>query len=76
MDVCRIYAQTYGIQTICFVFNGLGPKPEEPLQRQDFPAYTIVWEDLQHACRLALELDTVADDYQQFNMHSHLAHGK
>ena len=76
MEICQIYARTYGIQTICFVFAGLGPKPTEKVTGEDFPPFAIVWEDLQHACRLALEIDSVPDDFQSFNMLSYLSHGK
>lgn len=42
----------------------------------DFPPFTIVWEDLQHACRLALEIERVPDDFQAFNMMSYQGQGK
>ena len=51
MEICRAYARTHGIQTICYQFNGLGPKPERAVQVQDFPPFTITWEDLVQACR-------------------------
>jgi nucleoside-diphosphate-sugar epimerase len=76
MEIARIYARTYSIQTICFLFNGLGPKPTEPMPQQDYPPFTVVWEDLQHACRLALEIESVPDHFQYFNMLSYLGHGK
>lgn len=75
-EICRTYARTYGIQTVCFVFNGLGPEPTEPLREQDFPPFRIFWKDLQHACRLALDIESVPDDYQDFNMLSMEGHGK
>jgi len=43
---------------------------------QDFPPFVIVWEDLQHACRLGLEIESVPDHFQEFNMLSYLGHGK
>ncbi len=75
-EICKIYARAYGIQTACFVFNGLDFKPKEPVLKKDFPPFTIVWEDLQHACRLALEIEEVPDQFQIFNMLSYLGHGK
>jgi len=75
-EICRTYAQTHGIQTVCFVFNGLGPNPTERDYGKDFPPFTVVWEDLQHACRLALEIESVPDYYQEFNMLSFEGHGK
>lgn len=76
MEICKIYSRTYDIQTVCFVFNGLGPKPTSSVTKQDFPPFTVVWEDLEHACRLALEIESVPDNFQDFNLLSYLAHGK
>jgi hypothetical protein len=42
---------------------------------EDFPPFTVVWEDLQHACRLALEIDAVPGGFQVFNLLSYLDHG-
>ena len=42
----------------------------------DFPPFTVVWEDLQSACRLALEIEEVPDGFQEFNMLSWEGHGK
>ena len=41
-----------------------------------FPPFTIVWEDLQLACRLALDIESVPDNFQDFNMLSYEGHGK
>ncbi len=76
MEVCRTYARTYGIQTICFLFNGLRPRPAEYNAGRDFPPFTIVFEDLEYACRLALEIESVPDNFQDFNMLSYEGHGK
>jgi len=76
IEICRVYARAYGIQTICLLFNGLGPKPTEPVSRSDFPTFTVVWEDLVHALRLALEIKSVPDNFQVFNILSYRAHGK
>ena len=76
MEICRAYARTYSIQTVCFQFNGLGPKPEAGVPGQDFPPFTITWEDLVQACRLALDIEAVPDDYQAFNLHSYMGQGK
>ena len=40
------------------------------------PVATIVWEDLQLACRLALEIESIPDCYQEFNMLSYEGHEK
>ena len=52
-EICRIYARAHGLQIVSFVFNGLGPKPGERAVEVDYPPFTVVWEDLQQACRLA-----------------------
>ena len=75
-EICRTYARTYDIQTICYVFNGLGLEPSGPIKGQDFPPFRIFWKDLAHACCLALDIDSVPDNYQEFNMVSMTAHGK
>ncbi|MBT4496567.1 MAG: NAD(P)-dependent oxidoreductase [Gemmatimonadetes bacterium] len=76
MEICEIYARAYGIQTVCFQFNGLGPRPDGAVVGQDFPPFTIIWEDLVQACRLALELESVPGNYQSFNLHSYPSQGK
>jgi nucleoside-diphosphate-sugar epimerase len=76
IELCKAYARTHGIQTIFFLFNGLGPKPTAPVSKQDFPPMVVVWEDLHHACRLALEIESVPDDCQVFHMFSYHSHGK
>ena len=75
-EICRAHARTYGIVTPCFLFNGLGPAPTEPVIGEDFPPHRIVWEDLQHACRLALEVEALPDNYEDFHLHSYLGQGK
>jgi hypothetical protein len=75
-EICRAYARAYDMQIISFVFNGLGPRPEAQVADADFPPFTVVWEDLQLACRLALEIEEVPDGFQEFNMLSWEGHGK
>ena len=43
---------------------------------QDFPPFYLVWEDLQYACRLALEIESVPGHFQALNMLSYLHHEK
>ncbi|MBM3279087.1 MAG: NAD(P)-dependent oxidoreductase [Candidatus Handelsmanbacteria bacterium] len=76
LEIARTWSRTHGIQTLCFLFNGLGPSPTSPIRGEDFPPFTVVWEDLQHACRLALEVESVPDNFQCFNLHSYLGQGK
>jgi UDP-glucose 4-epimerase len=76
IEMCRIYAQTYGLQIACFLFNGLHPKPEGPVQGEDFPPFTIVWEDLVEVCRLGLEVEQLPGNFQIFDLHSYQGHGK
>mgnify|MGYP005629709357 FL=1 len=75
-ELCRSWARAYGIETICFLFNGLGVAPTEPVVGKDFPPFFIVWSDLHTACKLALEIESVPDSYQEFNLHSHLGQEK
>ena len=75
-EICRIYARVYGIQTICFVFCHLGPRPERRKTTHDFPTMSIIYEDLARACRLALDIESVPDAYQEFVMFSYEGHGK
>jgi nucleoside-diphosphate-sugar epimerase len=75
-EICRIFARTYGIVTPCYLFNGLNAAATEPVTGRDFAPFTIVWEDLQHACRLGLEIEALEDNYQEFNLHSHVGQGK
>ena len=75
-EVCRTYAREHDITTLCFLFNGLGARPTQHVTGRDFPPFTIVWEDLEQACRLALEIETVPENYQEFDLHSYLAQGK
>lgn len=76
MEICKIYARAYGIQTVCFQFNGLRAQPEAPETAQDFPPFTITFDDLIEACRLAIEIESVPDDFQAFNLHSYLSQNK
>ena len=46
-EICRTYARAHGIQTISFLFNGLGPRPTQ--SAGDFQPFTVVWEDLHQA---------------------------
>ena len=74
-EICALYARTHRIHTACFLFNGLGSKPTEQHQA-DHPPFTVIYEDLQLAVRLALEIDEIPGFYQEFNMTSFERHGK
>lgn len=75
-EICRIFAREYGIQTISFHFLGLRPRPTEPVSGTDFHRFAIIHDDLAHACRLALDIESVPDGFQDFNMLSFEAHGR
>lgn len=75
-EICRTYARNHSIQTVCFLFNGLGDKPTAAHINEDFPPFTVVWEDLAHACRLAIESESIPDGFQSFNLLSYPGHGK
>lgn len=78
MEICRACARAHGIQTICFLFAGVGDAfdREQIAEMRDFPAFHINGEDLQRACRLALEIESVPDHFQDFNMLSYSGQGK
>ena len=76
LEMCRIYARTHGLEIVCFLFNGLRAKPAATVQGEDFPPFTIVWEDLVEACRLGLQAASIPGNYQVFNLHSYQGHGK
>lgn len=76
LEICRIYAHAYGIQTVCFQFNVLGDTPAGRITGGDCPAFMIVWEDLVSACRLALDVEAVPENFQSFNLHSASPQGK
>ncbi|MBT5872726.1 MAG: NAD(P)-dependent oxidoreductase [Candidatus Latescibacteria bacterium] len=75
-EIVKSYARAYKIHTLCYLFQGLRARPENPLVGRDFPPFTIIYDDLVHAVRLALELESVPDYFQHFNLHSHLGQGK
>ncbi|MEE2659298.1 MAG: NAD(P)-dependent oxidoreductase [Candidatus Latescibacterota bacterium] len=76
MEISRAYARQHGINTVWFLFNGVGPKPEKSQHDTDHPPFTVVWEDLVAASRLALEAEDLPDHYQYFNLTSYVEHGK
>ncbi len=76
MEISRAYAREYGIDTVWFLFNELGPKPQKHQEEGSHPPFTLVWEDLVTACRLALEVEDLPDHFQWFNLNSYLEHGK
>ena len=76
MEISRAYAREYGIDTVWFLFNLLGPRPVHHVERASYPPFTVVWEDLVNACRLAYEVEDLPDHYQWFNLNSYLGHGK
>jgi len=75
-EICRAYARACGLQIVSFVFNALGPKPDQAVRGKDLPPYTVVWEDLHQACRLALEVESVPGGFQEFDLLSFTGHGK
>lgn len=76
MEIVKIHARKYQINTICYQFNGLGPMPKKSVVKSDHPPFTIVYDDLVEACRLALEIESVPGYFQTFNLGSYLQQGK
>ncbi|MBT5872359.1 MAG: NAD(P)-dependent oxidoreductase [Candidatus Latescibacteria bacterium] len=75
-ELCNTLARCHRIHTLSFVFNGLSAGPVESLKGEDIPPFRLHWEDLQHACRLALDVASVPGYYQELNMHSFDIQGK
>jgi len=76
MEISRAYAREYGIDTVWFLLNEFGSKPETQQTEASHHPFTLVREDLVTACRLALEVEKLPDHYQWFNLNSYLEHGK
>ena len=74
-EICRTFARAHHIQTLCLLFCYLSPRPAST-NGQDFHRFHVIHDDLQEACRLALELESVPDDYQELNLLSLEGHGK
>lgn len=76
-EICRVFSQKHDLHTVYFVFNGLHPAPEAPATGPtETPPFVVVWEDLQQACRLALEVPSIPGNFQLFNMLSYSGPGK
>ena len=76
-EIVRAYARKFQIHTLCYLFQGLRARPDGgPHTHRDFPPFTIIYDDLVHAVKLALELEEVPDYFQHFNLHSHIGQGK
>jgi hypothetical protein len=76
LEICQIYARAYDIQTICLLMLGLRSKPVEPSVGKDYSPFAVVYDDLAHACKLALDIESVPGGFQEFNMLSFEGHGK
>ena len=74
-EICRVFSRAHGIQTAYFVFNGLGPAPEPADGPRVAPPFTVVWEDLHHICKLALEAESIPGDFQCFPVLSYRGPG-
>ena len=76
LQLCQAYAREHGLQVVCFLYCHLGAAPTERQVTRDFHPFSVVWEDVVEACRLAIEMEQVPGNYQSFNLHSHPGHGK
>ena len=76
-EICRTYARIYDYTDNLFLYSTVWVwRPSEPIKGEDFPPFRIFWKDLSHACCLALDIESVPDNYQEFNMVSMTAHQK
>ncbi len=75
-EIVRSFARRYEIHTVCYLFQGLRPRPTEPVLRESVKGFDIIYDDLAVACRQGLELPSVPGFYQAFNLHSHCGPGQ
>ena len=75
-EIVRSFARRYEIHTVCYLFQGLAPRPTEPSSKASVRDFLIIYDDLAVACRQGLELPSVPGYYQAFNLHSHYGPGK
>ncbi len=74
LQICRIFAETHGIQTLCLLFGQLGDLRPTPGGDRIVPPFKIIWEDLQRACRQALELESVPGNFQWMHLMTSTIH--
>ena len=75
-EIVKSFARRYEIHTVCYLFQGLRPKPTQPSSKTSVRDFLIIYDDLAVACRQGLELHSVPGFYQAFNLHSHYGPGK
>ncbi len=75
-EIVRSFARRHEIHTVCYLFQGLAPRPTEPASKTSTRDFLIIYDDLAVACRQGLELPSVPGFYQAFNLHSHYGPGK
>ena len=75
-EICRIYAQQFEITTPCLLFGGLYNAPVKPKPRHPFLSFMVIWEDVQQALRLSLDVESLPDYFQTFNILTYETTGK
>ena len=75
-EIVRSFALRHEIHTVCYLFQGLAPRPTEPSSKATVRDFLIIYDDLAVACRQGLELPSVPGYYQAFNLHSPLRPGQ
>ena len=75
-EIVKSFARRYEIHTVCYLFQGLAPRPTQPSSKASTRDFLIIYDDLAVACRQGLELHSVPGFYQAFNLHSHYGPGK
>ena len=75
-EIVRSFARHHEIHTVCFLFQGLAPRPTEHTGKASTRSFLIIHDDLAVACRQGLELPSVPGFYQAFNLHSHYGPGQ
>ncbi len=75
-EIVKSFARVHQIHTVCYLFQGLTARPTEPVTKRSVRDFLIIYDDLVHACKQGLELESVPDYYQEFNLHSHYGPNK
>ncbi len=75
-EIVRSFARHHEIHTVCYLFQGLAPRPTQWAEKTSIRDFLIIYDDLAAACRQGLELPAVPGFYQVFNLHSHRGPGK
>lgn len=76
-EVCRVFAETHGIEVIALLFSALHDPNEERLKSgEGIGPFSVSWEDAGEAFRCALEAPSLPRPFEVFHIVADLPHGK